>query len=223
MNNVEVGGDALVTLIPLSALYAVGAVMLFRKLTDRAAIRRSVKLVVAHLMELALFLDSPALVLQAHRDLLRENARLLRLIIVPVISLGLAFALAYSALDQHYGQAPPPIGKSYVVTLRLKNASMPSVRLEAPPGMIVETPGVRVLRNHEISWRVRPILPVPGEIQFNLDNRIVSAKALRLDDPAIRSIEIPYPKARILGFSWLAWFSMISALSVGVFQLVWKR
>ena len=55
------------TLIPVSAIYGVVAVLVFRRLTERAAIRRSVNRIVAHVMELGLFLDSPGLVMRAQR------------------------------------------------------------------------------------------------------------------------------------------------------------
>jgi hypothetical protein len=174
-------------------------------------------------MELGLFLDSPALILRAQWELLRENGRLLRLTMAPTALLGLAFALGYSPMDAFFGHAPLPPGEPSVVTIRMRSPNMPAVNLEAPAGMVVETPAVRVLRDHEISWRVRPVQPATGQPQFRLENRVVTANAILFRDPAIRSIEVRYPKTAILGFPWLAWFGMISSISAAVFQLCWKR
>jgi hypothetical protein len=209
----------MISLFAVSAIYGIVAMLVFRRLTDRAAIRRSMNRIVAHVMELGLFLDSPGLVFGAQRDLLRENARLLRLVMVPGAILALLFALLYPLMDAHFGHAPLAIGEPSVVTIQMKDAVMPLVRLEAPEGVAVETPGVRIVRDRQISWRVRPLRESSGDWNFHVDNRVVTAKFF-LRDPAIRSVEIRYPKASVLGFSWLAWFAVISGVSAGLF---WQR
>lgn len=201
------------TLIPVSAIYGVVAALVFRRFTDASAIRREANQALAHTMELGLFFDSPALVFQAHRDLLKANIRLLRLILVPCAILCLAFTALYKPLDAICGRAPLAAGEASVVTVRLKDASTHRVDLEPPPGIQVETPGVRVPRASEISWRVRPVKPVSGSMKFRLDGRLV-------DSGAFQEIEIPYPPAEILGFSWLFWFAVLSAISAALW---WKR
>jgi hypothetical protein len=163
-------------------------------------------------MELGLFIDSPSLIFSAQRDLLRENLRLLRLTILPGAILALLFAMLYLPMNAIYGHAPLPIGEPSVVTIQMKDAAMPAVQLEAPEGIIIETPAVRVLHDHQISWRVRPLRPTMADFKFHLD-----------DHSAIRSIEIPYPEARIAGLPWLAWFVLISSVSALAFGLCWKR
>jgi hypothetical protein len=205
-------------LVLVSAIYGVVAVLIFQRFTERTAIRRSVNRVLAHVMELGLFLDSPGLVFGAQLDLLRENARLLRLVILP----GAIFAALFVPVYAICGHAPLAMGESSVVTIQMKDATMAAVRLEAPEGFAVETPGVRTLRDHQISWRVRPLRENPGDLKFHVENRVVTAGFL-MSDPAIRSIEIRYPSASFLGFSWLIWFVSISTVSALLFGLFWKR
>jgi hypothetical protein len=201
------------TLIPVSAVYGVIAVLIFRRFTERFRIRRSVNRVVAHVMELGLFLDSPGLIFGAQFDLLRENVRLLRLVIVPATILALLFALLFAPLNAIYGHAPLPAGEPSVVTIRVTDALMPPPVLEAPEGIVVETPGVRIVRDRQISWRVRPLRPGLGDLQFRIDARVVPRS----------SIEIRYPPWTLLGLSWLAWFTIISTASAFTFGLCWKR
>jgi len=205
-------------LVLVSAIYGVVACLVFRRFTNRESIRRAVNRVVAHVMELGLFLDSPGLVFRAQRDLLLENFRLLRLVILPGAILALAFALLYPAMDANFGHAPLTVGEPSVVTIQMKDAMMP-VELEAPLGMAVETPGVRSVHDRQISWRVRPLREISGDLRFRIENRVVSS-GFFLHDAAIRSIEIRYPRSTILGFSWLLWFFLISSVSAGLF---WKR
>jgi hypothetical protein len=144
------------------------------------------------------------------------------LTILPGAILALLFALLYPPMNAMYGYAPLPVGEPSVVTIQMKDSTMPAVRLEAPEGIIVETPAVRVLHDHQISWRIRPLRATTAEIKFRLDNRVVTP-SLFLHDPAIRSIMIPYPEASMRGLPWLAWFVLISSVSAITFGLCWKR
>lgn len=202
----------------VAVLYGVVAILIFRRLTDAASIRGSVNRVLAHVMELGLFLDSPRLVLRAQANLLRENLRLLRQVLVPGVVLGTLF-LCVNAIAGH---APLPTGESAVVTVQMKDPVMPAVQLEPSPWLAVETPGVRALRDHQISWRVRLLRPAAGDFKFRVDNRVVTA-GLFVRDPAIQSIAIPYPPATMFGHFWIVPFMLISCVSALVFGLCWKR
>jgi hypothetical protein len=210
MSEADLGGSALWTLIPVSAAYGIVALLIFRRLTQESSIRRSLNRILAHLMELSLFLDSPGLVWRAQRDLLRENIRLLRLVILPGGIAALVFALLFSPMNTIYGHAPLPVGEPSVVTIQRNDAAMPLIQLEAPDGIVVETPGVRVLRDRQISWRVRPLRPISGELRFRIQNRTVRA-------------QIRYPQATILSLPWLVWFVAVSSGSAMVFGLCWRR
>lgn len=201
----------------LGIVYGVAAVLIFRRFTDGAAIGRSVNRILAHVMELSLFLDSPGLVLRAQRDLLRENGRLLRLVAVPGVTLAVLFAVLYLPMDAMFGHGPLVVGEPSVITVQMKGALMP-VQLEAPDGISVETPGVRSVRDGQISWRVRPLRQSTGDFKFLIGNRVVT-RSVFLRDPAIRSIEIRYPKVAIWGFL----FAVISSISAVVFGLQLPR
>lgn len=190
-------------MILCSILYGIAAVFIFRRLTDRSALRRSFNLILAHVMELALFLDSPSLVFRAQRDLLKENLRLLRLTILPAAILAILFAILYQPLNAIYGRAPLPVGEPAVVTIPIED-KIP--QLEPPDGIALETPAIRVLRDHEISWRIRPLRPTGTDLKFRIDNRIAT------------SIKIPYPER-----PWLLEFVLISSVTAAAFGLFWKR
>lgn len=225
MSSVEIDSKALWTLIPIAATYGVVSVLIFRRFANQKSIRRTMNLVLAHGMELGLFFDSPTLVFRAQRDLLRENAHLLRLVIVPAAILALLFALIFGPMNVFYGLAPLPIGEPSVVTIQLKDRAMPSVQLEGSAGLVIETPGVRVLHARQISWRVRPIRQTYGDLRFRFKDHVLAAGMYRffLRDPDVRFIDIRYPKSTILGLRWLTWFVIISSVSALTFGLCWKR
>jgi hypothetical protein len=190
-------------MILFSILYGIAAVYIFRRFTDKPSIRRTVNRILAHVMELGLFLDSPSLILRAQRDLLKENLLLLRLTILPAAILALLFAILYQPLNATYGRAPLPVGEPAVVTIPIED-KIP--QLDPPAGIALETPAVRVLHDHEISWRVRPLRPTSTNLKFRIDNRIAT------------SIKIPYPER-----AWLLEFALISSLSAAIFGLSWNR
>ncbi len=137
-------------------------------------------------MEFRLFLDEPRLIFKAQRDLLREDLRLFRQIAIPCLIAAPFFTLVIWQADRVYGRAPLPAGEPVVVTAH------GDAQLHAPAGLVVETPAVRIQRTHEVSWRVRPTRPFSGTLP---------------------GFEIPWPRATVLGVSWLVWFFGISSLS----------
>jgi len=126
-----------------AAVYGAVAALVFHRFTNRARMRMAVNHMLAHVMEFALFIDEPRLILKAQLDLMKENFRLLRQIALPCVLLGIPFVLFYPAMDRQFGSH-----SSSVLTLPIGQA--------LPAGVVAETQGVRILRTHEISWRIRP-------------------------------------------------------------------
>jgi len=219
---VELGARGLIALLVLSALSTLGAVMVFRRFSEGASIRRAGNLILAHLMELGLFFDEPALVLRAQVDLVRENFQLLRLIALPCVLLAVPFAIFFMGLDSIFGRAPLVVGAPAVVTLKLAGSSptvAPAPILEAPPGIQVETPGVRIVSSHEVSWRIRPVENVRGRFTIALAGRALvqpvfagSGLVYALPFPA-GPVRIHYPRATILHLDWILWYLLASAVT----------
>ncbi|MGD0668161.1 MAG: sulfatase-like hydrolase/transferase [Bryobacteraceae bacterium] len=197
----------LATLAPLSALCGILTAFVFRRFAPRHT-GRTVNRILAHVMQLRLFLDEPRLVWNAQRDLLRENLRLLGQIAVPSLIAAPLLALVMWQADAVYGRAPLRAGEAVVVTAHVKSGNLTDVRMEAPAGVKVETPGVRIPRLHEVSWRIRPLRAFSGRLLVNAE---------------VEQIDIPWPRATVLGVSWLVWFFGISALSAVVAQRILRR
>jgi hypothetical protein len=211
------------TLLPVSLIYGLAAALVFRRFSDQISVRQTINRMMAHVMEFRLFINSPALVLRAQRDLLRENLRLLRLILRPCALLALIFIILFPQLDAMYGHAPLRVGEPSVVTARLDGDAV----LEAPAGIKIETPGVHVIHDREVSWRVRPIGRTAGDLRVRGNGRVVTRQIvagggliyglnLPYSSPAI---EIRYPRTVVLGVNWMVWFFLIStAAAIGYRQ-----
>jgi hypothetical protein len=225
LNQIDLGAEALWTLLPVSAIATLVSLAVFRRFTNPAPLRRAANRIVAHLYELRLFLDEPVLVFRAQRDLFRENLRLLRIIALPSAILALPFALLFVELNAFYGHAPLVVGEPAIVTVQLsRRESLPEVQLIAPAGIEIETPAVHSLAANEVSWRVRPTRALSGDLKVLLQGQTftktisVGAGVRYLPNFSATWIEIGYPKARIYGFPWLAWFVLGAAVTAFAYQ-----
>jgi arylsulfatase A-like enzyme len=183
------------TLAPLSALCGIATAFVFRRFTASGT-RQTVNRILARVMELRLFLDEPRLIWHAQCDLLRENLRLFGQIAVPSLITAPLLALVMWQADAVYGRGPLRAGDPVVVTAHAKTDDLADPRIEAP-GVTIETPGVRIPRLREVSWRIRPMRPFRGRLSVNAD---------------VERIDIPWPRTTVLGVPWLLWFLGISAL-----------
>jgi hypothetical protein len=134
-----------------AAVYGALGAFLFRRFTDPKKLRDGLNRILARAMEFALYFDEPSVILRAQIALARENVRLLRAIAVPTIAMAVIFAALYQPLDRRYGDL---IGN--VITVRLGQA--------LPTAYIAETPGVRIVRTNQESWRVRAAAPRPSTL-----------------------------------------------------------
>jgi len=127
------------------------------------------------------FLDEPALVFRAQWELLRENLRMLPLLVVPCAIVILPFWIFFAELQANFGHASLVIGAPAVVTLQL-NGESASPQLTAPDGVAVETPGVRNVFAQQVNWRIRRFVLL--QVKFELC--CPAARSLR---PSARAVE----------------------------------
>jgi hypothetical protein len=138
---------------------------------DRAAVRAAGKRLQADLLEMRLYSSEPALMWSAQKALIRDNLRWLALMLRPALVLALPLAWLFVQFDGIYGRSPLPVGGDAVVTVQLERALEPvdaASTLQAPPGIAVETPPVRAFARRQISWRIRALRPVHGELRLVL-------------------------------------------------------
>ena len=135
----------------------------------RAAVRAAGKRLQADLLEMRLYSSEPALMWRAQKAVVRDNVRWLALMLPPALILGLPLAWLFVQLDSVYGHSPLAVGGVAVVTVQLKRALEPvdaAATLQAPPGIAVETPPIRIIARRQISWRIRALRPVRGNLRF---------------------------------------------------------
>ena len=213
------------SLAALSAIWGVLASLVFRRFTNRRAVRKAINHIYAHLLEIRLYSEEPSLVWRAQKALIVGNLRFLALIAPAVLAMAIPFALLYPQLDAIYGVAPLEIGHSATVTLSGNTGT-----LEAPQGIRIETPPVKDSADREVSWRIRALAPTRGTLRVTLPDGATILRTIASGERTLSpnrrseaSVAIDYPRSDVsvagLAFPWLVWFLVISALSATVFTL----
>jgi len=215
------------SLAAISAIWGVVAALVFRRFTNRQAVRTAISRIYARLLEIRLYSEEPSLVWRAQKALIVENFRFLARIAPAVLIMAVPFALLYPQLDAIYGVAPLAVGHSATITL----AGDASATIQTPPGIVVETLPVKDAADHQVSWRIRALTPTRGALRATLaDGATISrtiaagSRTLAPNHRSESSLEIDYPRADItiasLSFPWLIWFLLISAVAGISFCLV---
>ena len=234
----DLGWAAKAWVLAAGALSGAASIWAFRRWSDTELLRASINKIMAHLMEFRLFAQDPALILRAQANLLRANGQMLRGLLGPSLVLVLPFAFLLIVLDGFFGHAGLAAGDGSVVTVKAFGL-LPDALLQVPDGITVETPAVRAITEHQISWRIRPLRAVTGRVQITGDGAVMQ-KSIRTGDglhwiaaqrsgslagfllhpeewPLFRRdidwVRIQYPSATVFGFHWLMSYSIAACVS----------
>ncbi len=161
----------MIGLFAASAVCGLLAAWVFRRFTKIAALRATLRQIHAHFLEFRLFFDEPRLIWRAQKDLVKANLRFCALLLKPTLILALPMTWLTIQLDTIYGAAPLRYGEPAIVTAQLATALQPEDAqniLEAPKGIAVETPPVRIVSDRQIAWRIRQLRPVNGRLSLTL-------------------------------------------------------
>jgi hypothetical protein len=160
----------------ISAAAGAGMLWIVGRASNQESIRSVKRQVQARLMEMRIFGGEPAIMWQALRALFVSNLRYMGLMLRPALLMALPFAILLVHLEAFYGRAPLPVGADTTVTVALRGpmpGSGPAPVLEAPPGVLVETPAVRVPEERQVSWRIRPQAVVSSHLRVRVQGEAV--------------------------------------------------
>lgn len=156
------GLPPLVSLLLVSIVTAAAMLLVVARTSDQKAMADTKRGIHAALFEIRLFGDDPPTMLRSFGDVLIQNARYLRLSLVPLLWMALPLVLVIAQLQAFYGYAGLTPGEPALVTVQLKpagaamDASSVALVMEAPSGVRVETDAVRLAGSDEVLWRIVP-------------------------------------------------------------------
>lgn len=162
------------TLAAISVLAGAATAWVFRLFSRGRGLRQAANRIQAHLLEFWLFVDEPALVWKSWRGLLAANARLLRVVLVPLVILSVPMVPLFYCMDSSYGHSPLAVGSPALVTIAVNQPlDRLSPVLTAPDGLAIESPPVRVFSSRQVSWRIRPLHAMSGTLRCALGGSTV--------------------------------------------------
>lgn len=236
---------------PIWALLAVsllaGALMLwiFGRVSDQEAVRRVRERIRGNLIGIRLFGDDVYLLFLLLGRVLRSTATYLRHSLVPMLVMLVPVLVILIQLDLRFSRRPLEPGVQALVKVGLRGtpAAAGEIDLEAPAGIVVETPALRVEALREVAWRIRAERPGGYRLQVRAGDERVEKQlvvgsgwgvvsAVRTGQGALQmllhpgeppiagssriaSIELTYPalKLRLWGFG-LDWLVVFFVASV---------
>lgn len=154
-------GPAWFDLLLWPLLAGVLALLVYRRLSNQAGIRRAKDRIAAHLYEIRLFRHDPLAVLAATGRIFARNGVYVGHNLVPLVVLLVPMLAILAQLVAHYAFAPAPVGAVELLAARLdpaRGVAPREVRLELPAGVALDAPPVRTA-DGEIYWRVRADAP----------------------------------------------------------------
>ncbi len=244
------GGTSLAV---ISIFAGIAMLWVFKKTSKPARIRAVKRRVQAHLLEIRVFGEEPAVVWSAQKSLVAWNMRYMGLMLMPAVWMAIPLSILLIHLESFFGRTPLPVGGATIVTMAMRpplNPDSPAPVLHAPQGIAVETPAVRAIDDGQISWRIRPSEAVSGSLSFQVDGQTIEKRieagsgvrfvpGLRVnsvlgsvvhpDEPRIQSssvdwIDVRYPDGNVRMFGIeLHWLIWFTIISMLAALLLKKR
>jgi hypothetical protein len=184
------------------------ALVVFRYASDQAGIRQAKDRIKAHLLELWLYKDDPAVLLRAQGSVVVHSLAWLGYSLLPLAIMIVPLGLVIVQLETQFAFRALPPGEPAILVATLADGV-----LQAQParlggeGVVAETPALRVRDRGQLMWRVRAAAPGVHVARIDLADAAVATDILagagtaRLSPAAYREDDwraLGYPAARAL-------------------------
>jgi hypothetical protein len=152
--------QAWLDLVVWPVLAGIGALLVYKRVSNQAGIARAKRGIVVNLLAVMLFRHDLAGVLGSTARAMGQNLVYLGHNLLPMVVMIVPMGAIVVQLVAHYARDPVPVGAVEVVTARLDpavtRAKPTDVRLELPAGLTLDAPPVRT-PDGEVVWRVRTV------------------------------------------------------------------
>jgi hypothetical protein len=155
-------------LVAVSAISGALLILIFRSTSNQQGLRVVKSRIIGQLLEVMLYRDELGVVLRAQVGILRDNLRYLLYALVPLAFMVVPIGFLYSQIDLRYGHRPLKVGERFIITVKLGPEAGPleEASISAPAGLTVETPGLRMPAEREVSWRLMGSQPGRYELHI---------------------------------------------------------
>lgn len=142
----------------VSLLTGILMLFIFRLASNQGGIKKTKDRIKAHLLELRLFKDNIGETLKAQGNIFRYNLKYIAYSARPMLVMIIPLVLILAQLNLWFGYQSLRVGQDFLLKVKLGETADPlgsEIILEAPTGIGVETPALRLEEAKEIDWRLR--------------------------------------------------------------------
>jgi len=154
-------------MVAVSLLTALLMLEVYKLTSNQSAIRRAKDRIKAHLYEMRLYRDNMRATLAAQGAIFKANLAYMGANLKPLAVMIVPLVLILAQLSLWYDRAPLRPGEETLVKAGLDPAADPvtlGLTLEAPPGLEITSPAVRIPDRHEVVWRIKALAPGAGHL-----------------------------------------------------------
>jgi hypothetical protein len=199
---------AMASLLPLSILFTVFALYVFKWTSNQDALDRVKRRIQAGIFEIRLWNDDLRSILRSQIDILGQVGKQLALTLVPLLWMLIPFAIVIPQLQFRYGYDGLAPGERALVevNVRPENAGAeqpdperpdPGLRLEAADGVEIETEGLWIPLQNQVVWRVAAREPGRYDLRVMGADGYETTKSLVVSDAIVRRSPI-----KVAGDDW---------------------
>ena len=172
-------------LLTFSVLAGVATTIVFRYVSNQRALRAAADRARAMLLRMRLFKDDLHVAIECQEELLKAIGLRLLHSFKPMVVLIIPFFFVLTHLALLFEHRPLQENETAVVELHVAPSFWPgwkNAKLEAPPGVQAETPGLRDEKEHSVSWRLRLKSPPSEPLRWRAGETVVEKQFLGAED-----------------------------------------
>ena len=145
-----------VGMIIVSLLTSLFMLFVFRFTSNQKGIKTVKNRIKAYLLEIRLFKDNLGRSLKAQGGILKQNARYIGYSGKPMLVMIVPLILILVQLNFWFGYEPFKPSEPAILKVKLKEGFLPTetqIDLKTPPGVVIESPALRIDEEREVNWR----------------------------------------------------------------------
>ena len=190
----------LASLLPLSVLFTIFALYVFKWTSNQAALDRVKRRIHAGIFEIRLWNDDLRSIVRSQLDIFGQVLKQLALTLVPLLWMLIPFAIVIPQLQFRYGYDGLDLGAQTLLEVKMRapegkgdgeavpdpERPKPELRLEAPTGVELETDGLWIPLENEMVWRIAAREPGRYELRFVGADGFSTTKTVVVSDRLVR-------------------------------------
>ena len=146
-----------VGMVIVSLLTGLLMLVIFRYTSNQAGIKKVKNKIKAHLLELRLYKDSLGLSMKAQGNILLANLKYITHSFKPLLIMIVPVVLILIQMNFWFGYESLEPGEQTLLKVKLEEGYNPlqtNLTLEPEPGIVIETPPLRIEEYSEVNWRI---------------------------------------------------------------------